>query len=200
MHGQYLMNKEISVQYAYKKDGKGERHGDEAERMLASQARKHNVQPQGQPLPPQLIGSGAMGPGAPMMAGGMPNGDAARPMPPSAPPDYGAGRGAMPLQVPPQHPRPGPLPPAQPMAAPLATPPPGLPARPPPSQVGYGGPPPPQGFAPPPGFNNAAQPTNYPTAAPAPPGFAPPPGFGGAQGAPPPLPPGFQPPGYGRGR
>ncbi len=38
MHGQYLMNKEVSVQYAYKKDGKGERHGDEAERMLAAQA------------------------------------------------------------------------------------------------------------------------------------------------------------------
>lgn len=194
MHGQYLMNKEISVQYAYKKDGKGERHGDEAERMLASQARKHNVQPQTQPLPPHLMGSqGPMGPGAPMMAGGMPNGDAARPMPPSGPPDYSAGRGAMPLQVP-QQPRPGP--PAQPMAAPLAAPPPGLPARPPPSQAGYGGPP--QGFAPP-GFNNAAQATNYPPA-PAPPGFAPPPGFGGTQGAPPPLPPGFQPPGYGRGR
>jgi hypothetical protein len=50
MNGQYLMNKEISVQYAYKKDGKGERHGDQAERMLAAQARKHNVQPQGQQL------------------------------------------------------------------------------------------------------------------------------------------------------
>ena len=35
MHGQYMMSKQISVQYAYKKDGKGERHGDEAERMLA---------------------------------------------------------------------------------------------------------------------------------------------------------------------
>src|SRR5436309_8658375 len=55
MNGQYLMNKEISVQYAYKKDGKGERHGDEAERMLAAQARKHNVQPQTQQLPPQLF-------------------------------------------------------------------------------------------------------------------------------------------------
>jgi hypothetical protein len=27
MHGQYMMNKQISVQYAYKKDDKGERHG-----------------------------------------------------------------------------------------------------------------------------------------------------------------------------
>ena len=55
MNAQYLMNKEISVQYAYKKDGKGERHGDEAERMLAAQAKKHNVQPNIQPLPPQLF-------------------------------------------------------------------------------------------------------------------------------------------------
>lgn len=55
MNGQYLMNKEVSVQYAYKKDGKGERHGDQAERMLAAQARKHNVQPAIQQLPPQLF-------------------------------------------------------------------------------------------------------------------------------------------------
>ncbi|PCG98745.1 Nucleotide-binding, alpha-beta plait [Penicillium occitanis (nom. inval.)] len=68
MHGQYLMNKEVSVQYAYKKDGKGERHGDEAERMLAAQARRHNVQPQTQPLPPQMLGQ-APGPG--MMPGAM---------------------------------------------------------------------------------------------------------------------------------
>ncbi|KAI5282842.1 hypothetical protein KEM54_002546 [Ascosphaera aggregata] len=54
MNGQFLMNKEISVQYAYKKDGKGERHGDQAERMLAAQARKHNVQPANPiPHPPQ---------------------------------------------------------------------------------------------------------------------------------------------------
>ncbi|RMD42544.1 hypothetical protein DV735_g2600, partial [Chaetothyriales sp. CBS 134920] len=60
MNGQYLMNKEINVQYAYKKDGKGERHGDEAERLLAAQARRHGVQPTpatipvgiGGPLPP----------------------------------------------------------------------------------------------------------------------------------------------------
>ncbi|KAH8689701.1 splicing factor 3b subunit 4 [Talaromyces proteolyticus] len=185
MHGQYLMNKEISVQYAYKKDGKGERHGDEAERMLAAQARKHNVQPQTQPLQPHLMGSGA-----PIVAGGMVNGDAARPLPPSTPTDFGTGRGAVPMQVP-QQARPGP--PAQPLAAP----PPGLPARPPPSQAGYGGP---QGFMPP-GFNNAAPQSNF-NQAPAPPGFAPAPSFGGvpSQATPPPLPPGFQPPGYGRAR
>jgi splicing factor 3B subunit 4 len=30
MHGQFLLNKPITVQYAYKKDGKGERHGSQA--------------------------------------------------------------------------------------------------------------------------------------------------------------------------
>ncbi|CAG8903162.1 unnamed protein product [Penicillium salamii] len=85
MNGQYLMNKQVSVQYAYKKDGKGERHGDEAERMLASQARKHNVQPPTQPLQPQVPrpGPGVGMPGTPAMA----NGDS-RPMgmaPPQAP-------------------------------------------------------------------------------------------------------------------
>ena len=44
MDGQWLMNREITVQYAYKKDGKGERHGDQAERMLAQEALKHGVQ------------------------------------------------------------------------------------------------------------------------------------------------------------
>lgn len=42
MNGQYLMNKAISVQFAFKKDGKGERHGSQAERLLAAQARKNN--------------------------------------------------------------------------------------------------------------------------------------------------------------
>lgn len=41
MNHQYLMNKPIEVQYALKKDGKGERHGTAAERLLASQARKN---------------------------------------------------------------------------------------------------------------------------------------------------------------
>ncbi|KAK6595483.1 splicing factor 3b subunit 4 [Botrytis cinerea] len=55
MNGQYLMNKDISVQYAYKKDGKGERHGDAAERALAAQAKKHNVIPDLQNMPPGLL-------------------------------------------------------------------------------------------------------------------------------------------------
>ncbi|KAJ3118941.1 Splicing factor 3B subunit 4 [Nowakowskiella sp. JEL0407] len=44
MNGQFLMNKPITVSYAFKKDGKGERHGSMAERILASEAKK-NVLP-----------------------------------------------------------------------------------------------------------------------------------------------------------
>ncbi len=40
MNGQWLANKEITVAYAFKKDGKGERHGSEAERLLAAQGRQ----------------------------------------------------------------------------------------------------------------------------------------------------------------
>ena len=36
LHGQYILSKDVSVQYAFKKDGKGERHGDDAERQLAA--------------------------------------------------------------------------------------------------------------------------------------------------------------------
>lgn len=43
MDGQFLMNKQVSVSYAFKKDGKGERHGSAAERLLAAQGQK-NIQ------------------------------------------------------------------------------------------------------------------------------------------------------------
>ncbi|DAA79524.1 TPA_exp: Uncharacterized protein A8136_0297 [Trichophyton benhamiae CBS 112371] len=218
MNGQYLMNKEISVQYAYKKDGKGERHGDQAERMLAAQARKHNVQPQPQqPIPPQFAGGAPTAPGGAMNAGvqnvpsavpvaaGM---DAEQQRPPinvgPAPPDFGAGRGMPPVMnggYPnmnmagplPHHRAPHaphtPHPPTHP-PQPLVTPPAGLPARPPPSQAGYGGPHP--GF--PPQAPRFGQPP--------PAGFAPPPAGGppGPGGPPGQLPPGFQQQGYGRGR
>lgn len=39
LNGQYLAGRPISVAYAIKKDSKGERHGSEAERMLAHQKR-----------------------------------------------------------------------------------------------------------------------------------------------------------------
>lgn len=189
------MNKQVSVQYAYKKDGKGERHGDEAERMLAAQARKHNVRPPTQQLPPAPFPGAGPGPSAtPVIA----NGDGSRPVSTGPQtPDMGIGRG-MPAPMsyqnaPPPQNRPAPSPSS------LATPPPGLPARPPPSQAGYGGP---QTFMPP-GFNGTGQqPSFTPQAVVPPPGFGPP-GFGppgGAPGAPPPLPPGFQQPGYGGGR
>ncbi|KAK2073724.1 hypothetical protein P8C59_007977 [Phyllachora maydis] len=51
MNNQYIMGKLVTVEYAYKKDGKGERHGDEAERKLAAEGKKHNIMPERQSLP-----------------------------------------------------------------------------------------------------------------------------------------------------
>ncbi|CAL8583090.1 Spliceosome-associated protein 49 [Xanthoria parietina] len=190
MNGQYLMNKEISVQYAYKKDGKGERHGDQAERMLAAQARKHNVQPTAQPIPMGLFAGGVpSAPAAMMDMDGVRTGNS---------PQVNAGNFTAARQSVPNGNNPGPPPSGQqrppPPSQPLAAPPSGLPARPPPSQAGYGGP---QGFLPP-GFNAPAQQT-FPSQHPGPPpGFGPPAGF--TPGPPPGLPPGFQAPGYGRAR
>ncbi|OCK84778.1 RNA-binding domain-containing protein [Lepidopterella palustris CBS 459.81] len=171
MNGQFLMNKEISVQYAYKKDGKGERHGDEAERTLAAQARKHNVEPMHQPIPQQMF--------APPAPAAMLNGDGRGAHgAPSAPNGFHFGHPPSNYHnVPPQQHH---QPPHRPPSAPLPPPPSGLPARPPPSQAGYGGP---AGFVPQ-GFNSPAPPPGFA----APPGFGPPPGHG----APPGLPPGFQ--------
>ncbi|KAI9826806.1 MAG: hypothetical protein M1832_005744 [Thelocarpon impressellum] len=206
MNAQYLMNKEISVQYAYKKDGKGERHGDQAERMLAAQARKHNVQPTAQQMPPQLFNG--MPPVAPT---GLLDGDVGRGLvgpPPGSAYMNGRPNGAYAGVPPPQQQQQRPQQPMQP----LPTPPSGLPARPPPSVGGYNGP---QNFHPP-GF--AAPPTAQPGAYPPPPqgmpvpppGFGPlsgqgrgmpqaglPPGFGPPAGQPQ-LPHGFQQPAYGR--
>lgn len=54
LNGQFLLNKNITVDYAIKKDSKnGERHGTAAERLLAAQARKNNALPT-QPYPHQL--------------------------------------------------------------------------------------------------------------------------------------------------
>jgi splicing factor 3B subunit 4 len=146
MHGQYMMNKQISVQYAYKKDGKGERHGDDAERMLAKQAKANGIAPAIQALPQHLFQAPALPPAAPIGRGmsGAPNGPAGfgGPMPPRGPPVVAS------------------LPPL----------PSGLPARPPsgapanffPPPTGFGGPggPPPPGFhPPPPGF--VAMPPGY---------------------------------------
>ena len=167
------MNKEISVQYAYKKDGKGERHGDTAERTLAAEAKKHITQPVGQAAAPLAFPSGT--PTAPPTMG---NGQAGRVSTTPAPPN-------VPFMNPPAMPAPGgpfPMaaaPPAQkvaPPGQPLPPPPSGLPPRPPPSQAGYGGP---QGMLPA-GFNTQQQPVGFPGAGP-PPGMPP--------HMPPPMPP-----------
>ncbi|GMF18058.1 unnamed protein product [Phytophthora lilii] len=44
MHGQYLCNRQVVVQYAFKKDSHNERHGSEAERLLA-QRNPNKLQP-----------------------------------------------------------------------------------------------------------------------------------------------------------
>ncbi|GAB7347720.1 hypothetical protein MBLNU459_g5276t1 [Dothideomycetes sp. NU459] len=176
MHGQYLMNKEITVQYAYKKDGKGERHGDAAERALAASGRQHGVESASQPIPQQLMSNGA--PSAPAAM----NGD---PMARGGPPGGGYGMGSAPggySNVPPPHMQ------QRQMQTPLAPPPAGLPPRPSSVNAGYGGP---QGFgAPPPGYGPpGGPPAGY--GAP-PPGFAPP-GMQNGFGPPPGMPPnGYQ--------
>ncbi|KAI1076306.1 hypothetical protein F5B20DRAFT_332728 [Whalleya microplaca] len=181
MNGQFLMNKDVSVQYAYKKDGKGERHGDEAERMLAAQAKKHNVTVESQPMPPALLQtptSAAPVPAAvapPAMATGGFDPSMVAGVPPPRPvgfaPPPGAHRGPPPFGL-----NGGPAPPGAGRSNALPPAPSGLPARPPPSQGGYGSP---ADFHP-----GAFR------------GPMPPPGFGPPGSAPPP-PPGFT-PGYGR--
>lgn len=70
MHGQYLMNKEVVVQYAFKKDGKGERHGDAAERALAAQAIKNGVELQIPAMPAALVMPQQAMPAMPAMPNG----------------------------------------------------------------------------------------------------------------------------------
>lgn len=162
MNGQYLMNKDISVQYAYKKDGKGERHGDEAERKLAEQAKAHGVKIESQAMLPSLLMTQGIPPVAPAgfdatqmpvmpqaAYGGPPPG-----MPPMMPPGFGAPPNGNFRPPPMGQQQYGAVPPPRMQNAPLPPPPSGLPNRPPPSQAGYGGPgafpPAPPGFGPPP--------------------------------------------------
>jgi splicing factor 3B subunit 4 len=197
MNGQYLMNREITVQYAYKKDGKGERHGDAAERALAAQAKKHGVQVQIPAMPAALVmpnstpsAPAAMN-GAPYAANGAPSVRTPQPppsynygayQPPPGPPVQAYNAMPPPPQGLPQAPLP-PNPSRNYNQSPLQAPPSGagLPARPPPSMAGYGGPP---GNAP------GMQPS-YPGGPPQP-GMAPP---GMPPGLPPGPPAGFRPPG-----
>jgi splicing factor 3B subunit 4 len=104
MNGQFLCNRQIVVQYAYKKDSHNERHGSEAERLLA-QKNPNKLQPNTRfafatgaasappamalaPPPPPMAAPYAGGAGymMPQMAAGMgmsyPMGGAAVPPPP----------------------------------------------------------------------------------------------------------------------
>lgn len=169
MNGQYLMNKEVSVQYAYKKDGKGERHGDQAERMLAAQAKAHGVEPAPVTIPTGIAPPLGFPAGAPQASM------------PQMPAGFGQPNGNYQNIPPPAQARPPP-----PSATPLAAPPSGLPARPPPQNAGYGGPP--QGYAPP-GFSMPAGFQQQPQYS-QPPNFAGPPPMP-VGGPPPAMPPGF---------
>lgn len=193
LHGQYILSKEVSVQYAFKKDGKGERHGDEAERELAAQAKKRNLVPEAQALPPAFMNGPPQSAPPPMAAAGFDPASMGGAMPPmGAPPQMMPPVGFAPPQRGPSpyntaHPPGPPGGPPRP-AAPLPPAPSGLPARPPLAQPGYQNPADfhPGSFRPPGG--SPAQ--GFPVAPP--PGFPAPPG---ATGTPPP-PPGFMPPGF----
>lgn len=132
MNGQFLMNKAITVQYAFKKDGKGERHGTSAERLLAAQARKNNALPVAARPPPAPMGAFAapmqpyQGPFQGQFAGAL----AAPPPPP--------GFTQQQTFIPQPH---QPMPPPQGM--PMSVPPPQMPVY-----NGYAPPPPPPGYAP----------------------------------------------------
>ena len=74
MHGQFLCNKQVQVGYAFKRDSKTERHGSQAERLLAANNPNNAVQPH------TMFGTGA-----PAVAGAF---SAAPAMPP--PPQFAA--------------------------------------------------------------------------------------------------------------
>jgi splicing factor 3B subunit 4 len=223
MNGQYLLSKAITVEYAYKKDGKGERHGDEAERKLAAEGKKHNIVPEQQVLPPAfhmtapLASASPAPPTGPAAATVPPVIDGTAAIPPTAiPPVAPVAAGIPPTgpygAIPPLGPaamggRPGPPPPSFPAgpggrppigAAGLPPAPSGLPARPPPSHAGFGGPI--GGFPhhPPAGFPAVPPGPPEPGQPPMYPGMPPPPGGFAAAGVPPPgapmPPPGFMPP------
>ncbi|KAL5504466.1 SAP49 [Sanghuangporus vaninii] len=182
MNGQFLMNKAITVQYAFKKDGKGERHGTPAERLLAAQARKNNALPvSARPPPATLNALAAFAPPATTPASAVPGHPASNGPPYGAPGPYqGQFAGAL-AAAPAPSPSPG-------MGMGVPPPPPGFGAMPGGMPMGMPGmPTPPPGFAAynaPPGMNMGMHP-------PPPPGFGalpqgmgmppPPPGFGAPQ-------------------
>lgn len=115
MHNQYLCNRPITVNYALKKGSKHERHGDAAERMLATNSKQQQsgtrdgssaaAQPSSTssssrphqqfastinsappPPPPSDFSNTAAHQQSPQPSSAMPNGAGAAPAPPPAPP------------------------------------------------------------------------------------------------------------------
>ena len=129
MNGQFLCNRSIGVQYAYKKNSQGERHGSQAERLLAAN-NPDRMKPNtlfGTSNRPLLLqgNNGKAPPMPPMPPGppgppGPPQGRSSNGMPPLPPPPPGVGgfgnhrihTGSMP-PLPPRGPT-GALPPAPP--------------------------------------------------------------------------------------
>jgi len=104
MHGQFLAGKQITVVYAYKKDTNGERHGSQAERLLAQAGMQNNGGYGGRQLRPHAMFSDGSATGMSGFAGmgvvgGMPG------MPPPPPPPgmmmMGGVMGGMPPPPPP---------------------------------------------------------------------------------------------------
>lgn len=136
LSGTYLLSQQVTVQFAFKRDGKGERHGDKSERELAMQAKKRNVVPEAQPLPPGFLTPAPSAPQPQVVPAPLAPAGFAPPLgmlPPGMPHMGAAGAGP----PPPLHM--GPPPPG------FAPPPPQQHHQrgPPPSQQPYSGPPPP---------------------------------------------------------
>ncbi|WVF71225.1 hypothetical protein IAT40_006025 [Kwoniella sp. CBS 6097] len=93
MNGQFFGGKQINVQYAFKKDGNGERHGSQAERLLAAQAKKRQLLPGGTGPTIQYQGqfAGALSNGVPVPAPPMSAPPTQTPNQPSYPPPPPAG-------------------------------------------------------------------------------------------------------------
>lgn len=190
MNGQYLCNRPIHVSYALKKDTKGERHGSQAERLLAAANPQRGIMvARPNTMFAAMPGAAAAAPymaapmGAPPMMGMAP--------PPMMNPLMGMMGGYPPGFPPPGFPQGGPPPNF------AGGPPPGFPGQFPPGMGPPGGRPPgmPPGMPPggmppgmpPPGAPPGMRPPGFA------PGFAPPPGMGFPPGMMPP-PPGGQPP------
>ena len=149
MNGQYLLSKQITVEYAYKKDGKGERHGDEAERKLAAEGKKHNIVPEQQVLPPAFHMTAPGTTNVPPPGLSDPTAATTPAIPPPVAPAAAAAGGVVPH--------------FPPSISPVGIPPPGFAAGgvPPPRGPGVGGPPPPAPYNIPPHHQMSQSPHHH---------------------------------------